>query len=146
MTTLYFTRSVGPTCGFGDPDERCDIYASVLGEDGTFGMAVRIDELSSGYRDTRTAIRNDGQELLLTSSRPGGMGALDLWDSTRPSTLDSWSTPVNLGLQINTSFNEGAPALSCDATELYFYSNRSGGFGGNDLYVSRRDRLSADGH
>jgi len=46
-----------------------------------------------------------------------------------------------LGAIINTGFNEGAPALSCDGTTLYFYSNRPGGFGQNDLYVSTRKRL-----
>jgi len=48
---------------------------------------------------------------------------------------------VNLGSTVNTTFAEGAPALSCDATTLYFYSNRPGGFGNNDLYVSTRHRL-----
>jgi len=141
VTTLYFTRCFSPRCGFGDPDERWDIYTSTLQDDGTFGPAVPVPELNSGYRDTRSAIRNDGLEIFLTSSRPGGVGALDLWDSTRLSTLDPWSTPVNLGLSINTSFNEGAPALSCDGTTLYFYSNRPGGLGMNDLYFTHRHRL-----
>ena len=146
VTTLYFTRCSSPRCGFGDPDERWDIYASTLEENGTFGLAVPVPELNSGHRDTRTAIRNDGLEFFLTSSRPGGMGALDLWDSTRASTVAPWSTPVNLGLSVNTQFNEGAPALSCDATELYFYSNRPGGFGMNDLYVTHRHRLHHHDH
>lgn len=114
-------------CGFGDPNERWDIYASALNDDGSFGTAVRVDELSSGYRDTRTAIRNDGLELFLTSSRPGGFGALDLWVSMRETTTTPWSVPVNLGPAINTASREGAPALSCDGTTLYFYSNRPGG-------------------
>jgi len=146
VTTLYFTRCVGDHCTFGDPNQRFDIYASVMNADGTFGTAVPVAELNSGYRDTRTAIRNDGLELFLTSSRPGGLGALDLWDSTRPSTLAPWSTPVNLGLRINTAFNEGAPALSCDGTTLYFYSNRPGGFGMNDLYVTHRHQLHGHHH
>jgi hypothetical protein len=146
VTTLYFTRCVGDPqlCSFGDPNQRWDIFASALNDDGTFGMAVPVPELNSGYRDTRTAIRNDGLEMLITSSRPGGFGMLDLWDSTRASTLDSWTTPVNLGSAINTESNDGAPSLSCNAKELYFYSNRPGGYGGTDLYVSRRAQLSAD--
>jgi hypothetical protein len=36
-------------------------------------------------------------------------------------------------------FAEGAPALSCDATTLYFYSNRPRG--NNHLYVTTRHRL-----
>jgi hypothetical protein len=144
ITTLYFTRCVGDHCDFGDPNQKFDIYASVMNDDGTFGPAVPVAELNSGFRDTRTTIRNDGLEFFLTSSRPGGVGALDLWVSTREATVDAWSTPVNLGSTVNTPFNDGAPALSCDATTLYFYSNRPGGFGMNDLYVTTRTELCDD--
>ena len=144
VTTLYFTRCVSERpadCGFFNPNQKFDIYASTLSDDGTFGTAVPVSELNSGFRDTRTSIRNDGLEFFLTSSRPGGLGMLDLWVSTRETTLDAWSAPVNLGPTINTARNEGAPALSCDATTLYFYSNRPGGFGNADLYVTTRQRL-----
>ena len=33
-------------------------------------------------------------------------------------------------------------ALSWDGTTLYFFSNRPGGFGGNDLWVSKRNKLT----
>jgi len=142
VTTLYFTRCLTEEpCGFGNPNEKWDIYASVMNEDGTFGTAVPVPELNSGYRDTRTAIRSDGLELFLTSSRPGGFGGIDLWVSTRVSTDDPWIEPKNLGPIINSTYKEGAPALSCDATTLYFYSDRPGGFGNNDLYVTTRHRL-----
>ncbi len=144
VTTLYFTRCVSERpadCGFFNPNQKFDIYASTLSDDETFGTAVPVSELNSGFRDTRTSIRNDGLEFFLTSSRPGGFGALDLWVSTRASTIDPWSAPVNLGPTLNTMFAEGAPALSCDATTLYFYSNRPGAFGNNDLYVTTRHRL-----
>src|SRR3989454_2800028 len=52
-----------------------------------------------------------------------------------------WSTPVNLGAVVNTTAFDGGPALSFDGTTLYFHSNRPGGFGGNDLYVTTRARL-----
>ncbi len=147
VTTLYFTRCVSERredCGFVNPNQKFDIYASTLTEDGTFGTAVPVPELNSGFRDTRTTIRNDGLEFFLTSSRPGGFGSIDLWVSTRASTTDPWSAPVNLGPTVNTEFAEGAPALSCDATTLYFYSDRPGGFGKNDLYVTTRTELCDD--
>ncbi len=145
VTTLYFTRCVSRGgCVFGDPDQRANIYASALQDDGTFGEAVLVSELYSGFRDTRTALRNDGLEFLLTSSRPGGLGMLDLWVSTRARTVDPWSTPVNLASTVNTASNDGAPALSCDGTTMYFYSNRPGGFGKNDLYVTTRTELCTD--
>ena len=46
-----------------------------------------------------------------------------------------------MGPGVNSSANDGAPALSRDGTELYFYSNRPGGFGANDLYVVTRTKL-----
>ena len=137
MTSIYF-NSILRTDGPGD----FDIYVSTQREDGTFGPAVLVPELSTPFRDTRTAIRRDGLEMFLTSNRPdGSFGLIDLWVSTRSTTLDPWSTPVNLGASINTPDDDGGPALSCDGTTLYFYSTRPGGFGGRDLYVTHRHRL-----
>ena len=49
-----------------------------------------------------------------------------------------WSEPVNLGANINTEFWESSPSLSPDKNALYFSSDRPGGYGGKDLYVSYR--------
>jgi hypothetical protein len=141
ITTLYFTSLNRPE-GLGD----WDIYASILGPDGTFGPATLVVELSvpgnaNTGRDTRTAIRHDGLEIIFTSNRPGSVGSGDLWVSTRATTLDAWSTPVNVGPPVDTTFFDGAPALSSDGETLIFYSNRPGGFGANDLYMSTRHKL-----
>ena len=50
----------------------------------------------------------------------------------------SWSTPVSLGATINSSFQDFGPAVSKDGLSLYFNSNRPGGFGGQDIWVSQR--------
>jgi len=137
-TTLYFTVQNNPP----GSDQGFDIYASTrTGDEGVFGPPVLVPELSSPFRDTRTTIRRDGLEMILSSGRPGGVGSEDLWVSTRASTLDPWSTPVNLGAVVNTTAFDGGPALSFDGTTLYFHSNRPGGVGGNDLYVTTRTRL-----
>ena len=135
-TTLYFNSNrLGGTGAF-------DIYASRLNEDEAFGPAVLVEELSSPFSDRRPVIRRDGRELLLESNRPGAIGgSLDLWVSTRTSTSELWSTPVNLGPVVNSAAVEARPALSFRGTELYFNSNRPGGFGSQDLYVSTRTRL-----
>jgi hypothetical protein len=140
-TLLYFTRSNQPTM-VGD----FDIYTAELSADGTWGTVTRVNELSTTpYRDTRTAIRRrDGLEMILSSERPGGFGGdpRDLWFSTRASTEDPWSIPVLLP-NVNSTANDGGPALSWDATELYFTSARPGGLGGTDIYVSTRTRITA---
>jgi len=145
LTSIYF-NSIARRDGPGD----FDIYVSTQREDsdeqgfmGTFGPAVPVPELSSPQRDTRTAIRRDGLEMFITSARPGGSGGNDLWVSTRATTLDPWSTPVNLGPTINSAFDDGGPALSCDGTTLYFYSTRPSGSGGRDLYRATRQRIVA---
>jgi hypothetical protein len=50
----------------------------------------------------------------------------------------AWSEAVNLGPPINTAFVDQSPALSPDGLSLYFASDRPGGLGGTDLWVSRR--------
>src|SRR2546422_2589887 len=52
-----------------------------------------------------------------------------------------WSAPANVGAPINTPANEQGPALSKDGLTLYFGSDRAGGSGSFDLYISRRDCL-----
>jgi len=142
ITTLYFTST-----RLGGPGDY-DIYASTrVGDDGEFGPPVLVAELSAPGRDTRTAIRRDGLEMFLSSDgagRVGGIGSQDIWVSTRARTLDTWSTPVNLGANVNSTAFDGAPALSFDGTMLYFFSERAGGLGKRDLYVTRRLRVAAD--
>ena len=142
IIVLYFasTRPGGPV---GSSPGSEHIYVSTLGDDGSFGPAVLVPELSSPYNETRTAIRKDGLEFLVTSTRPNGrVGVNDIWVATRDSTLDPWSTPVNLGPTVNyPGYVTGAPALSWDGRTLYCYSTRPGGFGARDLYVTTRRKL-----
>lgn len=133
--TLYFTST-----RLGGPGD-FDIYKSRMQTDGSWGPAVLVPELSKPYRDTRTAISRTGLELFISSDvtdRPNGIGGQDLWVSSRASRSDDWSAPVNLGASVNTAAFDGAPALSFDGTTLYFFSNRAGGSGGNDLYCTTR--------
>jgi hypothetical protein len=54
-----------------------------------------------------------------------------------------WSAPVNLGPIVNTAGAEAGPALSGDGLSLYFYAtNRPGGFGTDDIWVSQRLSVS----
>ena len=49
-----------------------------------------------------------------------------------------WSEPMNLGAEINTPDTETTPFLAADGVSLYFSSNRKGGLGSNDIYVTKR--------
>jgi hypothetical protein len=114
-----------------------DLYVgSVPG--GWAGPATLVAELSSPQPDLTPAVRRDGLEIVFATGRPGTLGAFDLWQARRRSIFAPWSTPVTLGPQINTEFVEVFPSLSFDARTLIFQSNRPGGLGGSDLYVSTR--------
>ena len=94
--------------------------------------------VNSPSTDIEVSISKDGLSLYLASNRPGGFGGFDIYVSQRASVDDPWGPPQNLGPSINTAANEQAPYLTIDGHRMYFFSNRSGGFGSNDLYVSRR--------
>jgi hypothetical protein len=66
-----------------------DICASVQRDDDSFGPGVPVAELNTpGYHETAPTIRRDGLEIILSSTRPGGLGNYDLWRATRDSTRD----------------------------------------------------------
>lgn len=79
----------------------------------------------------------DGKTFFLASDRPGGYGGIDIWVSTRESVDDPWGAPVNLGATVNSSSDEFCPTLARDGHTFYFVSNRPGGCGGDDIYVTR---------
>jgi len=85
-------------------------------------------------------ISADGHYLFFTkcenrSENGWEAGGCDLYMSY---TADSiWSAPQNFGATINSPAFEGMPCLSPDNRELYFVSDRPGGFGGLDIWVSR---------
>jgi len=139
ITTLLFTSSRP-----GGPGN-FDIYQTTrVGDDGEFGPATLVSELSAPFRDTRTTISRDHLELIMSSDatgRPGGIGGQDLWVATRATVSDPWSTPANLGPTVNTTAFDGAAALSFDGETLYFFSNRAGGSGGNDIWMTTRTKL-----
>lgn len=73
-----------------------------------------------------------------------GLGGLNIYCiknlTKKEPSKDLWSKPEHL-LRINTNFDEKMPAISPDGKILIFASNRPGGFGGWDLWVSTRDNL-----
>jgi hypothetical protein len=80
-------------------------------------------------------VSQDGEWVLFTARfTEGGFGDFDLYISYY--TPQGWSEPQNLGEAINTEFWESSPTISPDKRVLYFSSNRPGGFGGSDIYMS----------
>jgi Tol biopolymer transport system component len=97
-----------------------------------------LNDTDPATNDGHPSVRRDGREIVFYSNRTGGAGGIDLWMSTRRSVHEPWSTPMNMGAPFNTTANETQPSLSHDARTLIFTSNRPGGLGGNDIWMSTR--------
>lgn len=134
-------RADGPVLYFSSTRAgTSDLYRSTSHGD-VFGPAAPVSELNSPTaQDGHPNLRRDGLEIFFFSTRPGGVGAQDLYSSTRSSVAVPWSTAVNLGPAVNSSAADTRPSLSWDGTTLYFGSTRAGGDGDSDHYVTTRER------
>jgi outer membrane protein OmpA-like peptidoglycan-associated protein len=93
------------------------------------------------YNEGAQNISPDGKYLFFTAcNRPDGLGRCDIYLSKREG--NEWSEAFNLGEPINSSGWESQPSISASGRTLYFVSNRKGGFGGNDIWLSE---LNDDG-
>lgn len=78
----------------------------------------------------------DGAKLYFAACGWGdGNGSCDIYIIKRESDT-IWSQPLPVPGKVNTSYWESQAALSADETEMYFASNRPGGYGGSDIYKS----------
>jgi hypothetical protein len=94
------------------------------------------DVVSTAYSEVRLASSPDGKILLWGSTdRPGGPGQWDIWMVRRDGA--GWSAPVPVAF--DTASNEFDPAFDREGHYVYFFSNRPGGFGGDDIYRATFD-------
>jgi hypothetical protein len=101
---------------------------------GTYSTPVKVDSLQSSGEDKCPFFFR--RVLVFASDRPGGFGGFDIYYSVQKK--GKWSSPVNFGPDINTSYDEYRPVIGFH-TEftnnfMIFSSNRPGGKGGYDLY------------
>lgn len=77
----------------------------------------------------------DGRALLFTTTFEGGVQKFHV--SIRPALTGEFGAPMDLDNIVNTGVVSGS-ALSADGTTLIFDSNRPGGYGGYDLWITLR--------
>jgi hypothetical protein len=118
-----------------------DVWSFTVGAKAefTFGTPTNLGStVNSTYWEASPNISADGLAIFFDSGRTGGSGERDLYVTTRVTKDDDWSRPVNLGQPVNTPFYDGQPDISADGRSLYFSSDRPGGFGNQDLWVTTR--------
>jgi hypothetical protein len=111
-----------------------------------FSQPVNIGPtVNTRYGEALPSISSDGLKLYFSDydcPRPGGFGGQDLWFARRNTRNDPWQEPINLGENVNSPASDSRPHISVDGLFLFFDSNRSEGYGGSDLYVTKRKSLS----
>ncbi|MFN7708889.1 MAG: OmpA family protein [Sphingobacteriia bacterium] len=120
----------------GDGRYNCDLYQSLRTRAGWQMPQALPGPLNGDYCDSWPSLSADGQTLYFISDRPGGYGGFDIWYSHRQDT--SWTEPQNAGTSLNTPGDEFDVFMHPDDSTLYFSSNWHDGFGGFDLFLSRR--------
>jgi len=133
--SVYFSSDKG-----GNFDIYLNTRPSNLPVDAWFDSGFEISEVAD-------SINSSGDEkcplvhkniMVFASNRPGGIGGYDLYCSIF--RRGKWSSPVNLGPEINTSSNEFRPVISSnpDFENMFmiFSSDRPGGKGRFDLYFT----------
>ena len=115
------------------------LATDVSKSDYIFGTPINLGPaVNTLYGDFSPSISADGLSLFFSSLRPGGYGASDLWVTTRVMINDAWEEPVNLESTVNSSYWDLHPSISADGLMLFFVSDRPGGFGRDDIYITMR--------
>ncbi len=128
-----------PTAGSAPPPpppERSAIWAVTRTAAGWTEPAWLGPVITSGAADYYPTLTSSGT-LYFSSNRPGGLGQNDIYRARRVD--GKWLPPENLGAPASSAFREFDPFIAPDESYLIFSSNRPGGLGASDLYVSFRD-------
>lgn len=113
------------------------VLADAHVEFGAWSAPINVGPpLNTQYNDTYPILTADELTIYFTSDRLGGLGGDDLWVSRRESTDAPWGEPENLTV-LNSPSNDSLPMLSTSGNIMYFHSNRPGGCGAGDLWMSR---------
>jgi len=111
-TTLYFARS------YVNDSIWVTYYTN-----GDWLLPQPLDSTINKFPAGGPAVSYDGQRLYFHSTRSGGYGGYDIWMSQK--TGGAWQEPVNMGPEINTSFNEKEPSIAGNDSDFVFWRSEN---------------------
>lgn len=129
------------------------LLGNKYGENGKMTAGVSVSDNMNGSWSTPKALNiendynfnekanyfmaNTRTALLMSVEREDSRGDRDLYVSFQKND-STWTSPLNLGDMLNTAGEESAPFLASDNKTLYFSSNGFSGYGGSDVYMTKR--------
>lgn len=150
-------KNLGPTINTGNneyfpyltPDGKVFLFTRMQRNQEDLYFAFRTDSTFSNALSFGTNVNTDENEgasamdatgafLFITAcNRMDSYGSCDIYYSRNDN--GNWTAPQGIGKPVNTAAWEAQPSFSSDGRALYFVSNRPGGYGGRDIWVSYLD-------
>lgn len=126
---IYYSRMSSTSGKWGSPKE-------LLAKEMKSKKAA--NRLNSSYFESSATMTEDGEQIYFVSERPGGMGQADIYYIKKAGK--TWSDPISLGANINTSSDEKCVFIHPSGNILFFSSNGyEECFGSYDLYYALKD-------
>ena len=126
-------------CNFPEGYGSCDLYISYLTPQGWSAPENLGDNINTESWESAPSLSPDKRDLYFASNRAGGMGKSDIYICHR-NPDGSWSAPKNAGSEINSVGNESCPFIHADNQTLYFTSDGHTGYGGDDLFLVKKQQ------
>ncbi|MCK9356070.1 MAG: hypothetical protein M0R22_02815 [Dehalococcoidia bacterium] len=144
--SAFVTKDGSALYFFFTPDVRVPPEKQLV--DGVTGIYVSEQE-GEGWGEAERVMLQDsrevaldgcvcvqGEEMWFCSARQGNHRGVDMWTATQRD--GRWQDWENAGELLNAGYQIGEVHLSSDGTALYFHSDRQGGKGGYDIWVTTR--------
>ena len=126
-------------CNFPEGYGSCDLYISYLTPQGWSAPENLGVNINTESWESAPSLSPDKRDLYFASNREGGMGKSDIYVCHR-NPDGSWSAPKNAGPEINSAGNESCPFIHADNQTLYFTSDGHTGYGGDDLFLVKKQQ------
>lgn len=138
---LYFTsdRKGGISNELADDVDFDEDLFFIEKKDGMWSVPQLMPEpINTTSNDGAASFSADGQMMVYGAcGREDGVGSCDLYISYLDG--NKWSKPVNMGNVVNSSSWDAHSTISYDGNKIIFISNRAGGYGSGDLYMTEQN-------
>ncbi|MCP4458468.1 MAG: OmpA family protein [Cytophagales bacterium] len=124
------------------PEKGGDLYYSEPIENGWSEPKEFDNSITKAHIKSHFFINEHEDRIIFTSNQHAKSSGLELYQSYRDHESGKWGKSSVLSPTINSEWDEDTPYLSLDEKSIYFSSNRPGGLGGYDIYVSRLDEVA----